>query len=107
MNKYFNSAPSLLGKTRLDYAIAPQDCVGTCLLIVRTDSTAENPKVGVPLLDHHKAYIRDVDVLNFIYSTKDNSGQKLKVLYEKNQAVWKRGSESKTFGPIFNRLESE
>ena len=57
-------------KTKLDYSIAPQDYVGTCLLIGRTKSTAENTNIGLPIIDllsHNGAYIRDKEVFDFYY----------------------------------------
>lgn len=68
---YFDAARGLFNRTRLDYSIAPKDCVGTCALIGRTPSTADNTNVGTmikDLLPHHTAYIRDKEVLDFLYS---------------------------------------
>ncbi|WP_439328285.1 hemagglutinin repeat-containing protein, partial [Lonepinella sp. BR2357] len=98
---YFDSASGLFGKTRLDYAIAPQDCVGTCLLIGRTNSTAENTKVGVPLVDllsHHISYVKDRDVLNF-YNKKDREPDL--------QGIWNRDTNSENFGPEIKTLISK
>lgn len=97
---YFDTATGLFGKTKLDYSIAPRDCIGTCLLIGRTASTAENTKIGMPLVDlllHHGAYIKDEKVLEFY--GRENEIEVLKY-------IWNKKNDHE-FSPIYKTLESK
>ncbi|MDG2915359.1 hemagglutinin repeat-containing protein [Bisgaard Taxon 10/6] len=97
---YFDTATGLFGKTKLDYSIAPRDCIGTCLLIGRTASTAENTKIGIPLVDlllHHGAYIKDEKVLEFY--GRENEIEVLKY-------IWNKKNDHE-FSPIYKTLESK
>ena len=102
---YFDSAKGLFGKTKLDYSIAPQDCVGTCLLIGRTKSTAENTNVGIPVLDllpHHTlSYIKDKNVLNFYIKDEVKRNEKI----HESQKIWNRDLNDSKYGPDFKTLE--
>ncbi|ABR74374.1 hypothetical protein CBG46_00170 [Actinobacillus succinogenes] len=98
---YFDTATGLFGKTKLDYSIAPRDCIGTCLLIGRTASTAENTKIGMPLVDlllHHVSYVKDREVLNFY-------GQEYRE--PDLQSIWNRNKDSVEFGPEIKTLISK
>ncbi|WP_162621153.1 hemagglutinin repeat-containing protein [Mannheimia varigena] len=97
---YFDKAKGLFGKTKLDYSIAPRDCVGTCLLIGRTPSTAENTDIGIPIIDlllHHGSYIKDEKVLEF-YGRENEKG----ILKD----IWNK-SEDQELGPLYKNLESK
>lgn len=101
---YFDAAKGLFGKARLDYSIAPKDCVGTCLLIGRTPSTAENTKVGRPLADlllHHTVpYIRDKEVLEFYIKDQSKLNEKI----NESQKIWNRINKDE-FEPKLETLE--
>lgn len=101
---YFDTATGLFRKTKLDYSIAPKDCIGTCLLIGRTASTAENTKIGIPLVDlllHHTVpYIKDKEVLEFYIKDQSKLNEKI----NESQKIWGR-SNSDEFGPKLKTLE--
>ncbi|WP_245189288.1 hemagglutinin repeat-containing protein [Mannheimia sp. ZY171111] len=101
---YFDKAKGLFGKTKLDYSIAPRDCVGTCLLIGRTPSTAGNTDIGIPLIDllpHHGSYIRDKVVFDFYF--KNLPSKKYEEKLNSLKHTWDIKGEY--MGPRFNKLE--
>lgn len=103
---YFDAARGLFNRTRLDYSIAPKDCVGTCALIGRTPSTADNTNVGTmikDLLPHHTAYIRDKEVFDFYFNKLQSKDYEIKLNYLKQ--IWDIKGEY--IGPKFNTLEGE
>ena len=88
----------------MDYSIAPRDCIGTCLLIGRTASTAENTKIGMPLVDlllHHGAYIRDMEVLDFYKKNLPIEFYEKELNNLKN--IW--NVDNKYMGPTMKTLE--
>ncbi|WP_105896173.1 hemagglutinin repeat-containing protein [Haemophilus influenzae] len=110
---YTEKASELFKEGKVTYAVAPRDFVGTglglpwipgafSLGIGNTNTTGSNAK-GVPLWgilagDHTKAYYKDLDVINFFYSSTKDDGKTRNEIIRYQEKIWEKiGPKTKMF----------